>query len=1507
MHTGGMGDGRARQSLGGALRWFFGALAILATLTVLDTRDAHAQCATTGTDPVTLTCAVSTATTSTTNTTSPNGATSDRTQQFNANLIGQINSGVTIGGEGLDIVTTKPGGGITFINNGTVNVFSGSSALQLDGAGGAVSYTGSGSIQSAASSALTVNNSSSTGGNITVDSSGNITAGAFSPAVVTAITNAANSANTEVTLSGTITGGSGVSATTLGTGNVTVTTSGDFVTGGSASGIVTATTSGTNTVNINGGVHQTSGPANVSATATTGNVFINMTAGTLQSGLGTGGDVQATTTSGNITVNASGGTIGTSAVRVSSGVVATTASGAINVTTTTIFANDIGINAQVTSGGSGGITIVANGNISAANNVAILSSITGGSGNTSITYNGVLNADGGAISATSSSTGSMTVGGSGSINAQLSGSALVVTNNATSTSGNITINPTGNIVGSASSAAIVAQITNAANNANIVVTQVGTISGGAAIAASTVGGGNVTVTSSNDTMTTLGAAALAAASTSGTSTVNVTGGLHQAEAGANVSVTATTGDAVFNMSGGTLQSALGNGGGVEATTTSGNILVNASGGTIGTSSVRVENGLAATTASGAININATTIFAANTGISAQVTSGGSGGITIVANGAISATNDVDILTSIVGGTGNTSITYNAALNANSGGISATSSSTGSMSVGGSGSLTVVLGTGITVSNTASSTSGDITINPTGGISASTAIRAEITDAANGANIVVAPTGSISGSTGIIATTAGSGNVTVTTSNDVTASGTAISATATSGISTVNIKGGTVESLGGGAHAVDVTATTGRIVVNNAGTVVGSDVGLNLTGGTGNAISNTGSISAATGIVTSAGATSVFNAGSITGTGGTAIRFAGAGNTLTIAPTSVITGNAVGVGTDTFQLGGASGNGSFDAALIGAAAQYQGFASFNKVDNATWTLTGTNAAVLPWTVLQGTLNVTGTLANSPFTVQGGVLSVDGTVGATTVNGGILSGTGTLGSLTVNGGTVAPGHSIGTLNVAGPVSFTGGIYQVETNLAGQSDKIAATGAATLSGGTVQVIAQSGAYSSAITYTILTADDGRTGTFSGVTTNIPYLRATLVYDANDVFLNLVRNQTFFQDAGLTPNQRAVGVALDRFPVGNPLFAAAANVGAAAIPATLDSLSGEIHASVQSVLIDDSLFVRDAVQSRLRQATYAGGSGAMAALGLGGPIAYAGPANAYASAGRPAFPVKAVPAQPAADLTWWTQGIGAWGSFDGDGNAAGVTRSLGGVFTGLDRRFGDDWRAGIAAGYSNSSVGLSARASSANIDTAHVAAYAGTSRGPLNFRAGTAFAWSEVGTSRSVLFPGFFDSVTAHYHASTSQVFGEVGYGFAVGKLAIEPFAGLAYVHLDTGSFSETGGAAALAVARSTEDVGYSSLGVRLAQSFALFNGTAFVPRLSAYWQHAYGNTIPTASLSFLSTGSAFSVAGVPLGQDAAVVEAGFDWQLKPNARIGVSYFGELAGHATDHAIKGRFSLNF
>jgi outer membrane autotransporter protein len=279
---------------------------------------------------------------------------------------------------------------------------------------------------------------------------------------------------------------------------------------------------------------------------------------------------------------------------------------------------------------------------------------------------------------------------------------------------------------------------------------------------------------------------------------------------------------------------------------------------------------------------------------------------------------------------------------------------------------------------------------------------------------------------------------------------------------------------------------------------------------------------------------------------------------------------------------------------------------------------------------------------------------------------------------------------------------------------------------------------------------------------------------------------------------------------------------------------------------------------------------------------------------------------APPLPERVWWVQGIGAWGKINGDGNAADVNRNLGGVFTGFDQRFGD-WVAGIAGGYTNSSVNVSARASSANIDAAHLAAYAGTSFGAWNVRTGAAITWDTIGTTRMIGFPGFFEQATARYSAAQGQVFGEVGYGMTAGRFAVEPFAGLAYVHLSSTSLAEAGGLAALAGGANKEDVGYSTLGVRAATSYVLADGKVLTPRGSLGWQHAFGTITPTASLAFQSAGIPFTIAGAPIARDAALVDAGVDLRVIPQMTLGVSYLGVLGNSVQDHSVKGNFNWKF
>jgi outer membrane autotransporter protein len=718
---------------------------------------------------------------------------------------------------------------------------------------------------------------------------------------------------------------------------------------------------------------------------------------------------------------------------------------------------------------------------------------------------------------------------------------------------------------------------------------------------------------------------------------------------------------------------------------------------------------------------------------------------------------------------------------------------------------------------------------------------------------------------------------------------------------------TVTNSGTISSTLSAVVATGTLSLDNSGTITSQQQN-GVVGHATGAITNSGTISGIFGIQ-AGGASSIINSGTVIGTGGTAIQFFSKGpNSLTITPSSIINGNVVGFGSDTLRLGG-SGAGTFDVSNVGASQQYRGFGAFEKTDSSTWTLTGSGAQ--NWTVQQGTLLVNGSMPSSSFTVSGGV----------------LGGTGTVGSTTMNGGTLSPGNSIGTITISGNLVMTSAAaYLVEVSPSA-ADRTNVTGSANLAG-TLALLPQSGTYTIGKQYVLLNATGGVSGTF--VTSDISGLfgssiRARLGYDANNVVLFLDPTALSpFLNAGASVNQRAVAGALDAaFSAGNvpPAFLSLFALPAASLPGALDALSGEIHPSVQSTLVEDSRYMRQAVLGRLRQAPYVGDASAMATLGLGGPrmatrtdgavidtgLSYQASAKkAYAAD----FPVKApkLVQQAEPEYVFWGQGFGAWGHYDSDGNAAALRRNLAGFISGVDRRFGD-WRLGLAGGYTHSDISVSARASSANVDSFHVAGYAGATYGAFNLRSGAAFAWHTIDTSRPIVFPGFLDQARASYDGSTAQVFGEAGYGMSYGRLAVEPFAGLAWVSARTDAFTETGGsgAAALAGTSATHDVGYSSLGVRAATSVTLANGTTLIPRAAVAWQHAFDDVTPTAALRFLSMGAGFVVAGVPLARDSALLEAGFDVAISAKATIGVSYIGQLADNVQDHAVKGKATWQF
>ncbi len=280
------------------------------------------------------------------------------------------------------------------------------------------------------------------------------------------------------------------------------------------------------------------------------------------------------------------------------------------------------------------------------------------------------------------------------------------------------------------------------------------------------------------------------------------------------------------------------------------------------------------------------------------------------------------------------------------------------------------------------------------------------------------------------------------------------------------------------------------------------------------------------------------------------------------------------------------------------------------------------------------------------------------------------------------------------------------------------------------------------------------------------------------------------------------------------------------------------------------------------------------MASLSVGGPQAFAGGEELSALAyGKSPIVTKAPRMVPPAsyDVTFWAQGFGARGKFDGDGNATEVRRDLAGFFSGVDTRVGTNGRVGIATGYTGSKYALDGRGSG-NVETGHLMGYGGWSFGALNLRAGGAVAWHTIDTNRSVAFPGFFDSLTANYNGRTAQIFGEAGYGVAFGNVAVEPFAGAAFVSLTTDGRTNAEGLrlsrCGQLLRRRLLDAGYPH---RLDDPAR--DEMMLVPRASLAWQHAFNEVTPDARLAFIAAPAPFVIAGAPIARDSLLTEAGLD----------------------------------
>ena len=531
---------------------------------------------------------------------------------------------------------------------------------------------------------------------------------------------------------------------------------------------------------------------------------------------------------------------------------------------------------------------------------------------------------------------------------------------------------------------------------------------------------------------------------------------------------------------------------------------------------------------------------------------------------------------------------------------------------------------------------------------------------------------------------------------------------------------------------------------------------------------------------------------------------------------------------------------------------------------------------------------------------------GSIFSTYSSGTISSANSTLRSTTVintttldAGETLAPGNSIGTEYVSGNyVQNPGSTLKIEVNRYGSCDYVYISGTATLNGGTVEVLPEDDLYSDDYTYTFLRANNGVTGEFDSVTSNLLFFDTTLIYNSTTVQLQVERNYAKFAQ---TPNQRAVGNYLSdatdfSLDYGLNLLTTPLQAREA-----LDSLSGEIYGSLSTVGIENTSHFLQFLASRLRSRS------------LGQRVTYAIPRVQKArSAGEAVVVIRGQET-----LGWtsrnfgntvpWGGGYGVSAQMASDGNAGGLDYATGGTAFGLERNLDEYTLIGAVGGYSQTSVHFDRQDDWSTINSAQVGVYLQHDNGDGYATGIAAYGYNDYDTRRHIMPDSLFYESQKEYNGNEFSFYVETGRNFYLRFADLQPFFALQYIQLHQNQIHERDALATnLWIRGINADSFRSLLGLRMVRDVQLPYDHLLSFEARALWRHEFLDEARLVDARFAKyPGDTFTVQGLNVDRDVAILGGGLTFCLRTGAEIYANYDLLISQNYTAHAGTGGLML--
>ena len=267
------------------------------------------------------------------------------------------------------------------------------------------------------------------------------------------------------------------------------------------------------------------------------------------------------------------------------------------------------------------------------------------------------------------------------------------------------------------------------------------------------------------------------------------------------------------------------------------------------------------------------------------------------------------------------------------------------------------------------------------------------------------------------------------------------------------------------------------------------------------------------------------------------------------------------------------------------------------------------------------------------------------------------------------------------------------------------------------------------------------------------------------------------------------------------------------------------------------------------------------------------------------------------------WLSAVGNWSKMD----RAGASKLKADFYTGLvglEADINANNKVGVffGAGKTKFKGGHDGKIDS---DDLHFGIYGQSKFEPVRLNYGFAYTHQDRDANSALFYKNQAFAASPSYNAKLAQIFGEVAYtGLNLGTVNVEPYVGLAWMHLSADDFSNDYVGGKVSTKFDSQNLAVSNLGARVKVPFEV-GPAKFKAVADVNWTQYMGDTRGKSTLKF-GNGASATIKSEKLSAVAAV-GVGLEAQLGKRASLGVSYYGAYGSKVKSNGVGATFKLAF